>query len=188
LNFALIISAAVIGAYKDFSHEILIVGSLALSTLWLMWLDHTNAIYKLAAYSEIVIARRLRRRHGGVLGWEKFLRDLDEGGTRASQTLYSGTLRRVLRVPKTLSITLYIRILFGGGSVAFIILYSTVFGPSIHTSILTFSRLSLPSVLDGVHALLFAAALCLLVYAGWAERQHRRLIAVISEAIARRTP
>jgi len=169
LNYGLIISAAVIGAYDKIPHEFLIFAALALNALWLMWLDHTNAIYKLAAYSELVIANRLRVRYPKVLGWEGFLREIDAGGTRASRVLYQKVLLEDVRVPKTTTITQYIRLLFGGASVAFLVAH--------------FVEFMRPTPKDKLHVLLLIAAILLFLYALRAEYQHRRLIRTIARAI-----
>jgi hypothetical protein len=105
LNYDLIVIGAVIASYDKIPHEVTIVGAWLSSILWLMWLDHTTAIYKLAAYLEVVLTRRLRQYHANVLGWEYFLRELDAGGNRASQILYGRPLSEALKIPKTAAIT-----------------------------------------------------------------------------------
>jgi len=59
-----------------------LLGGLGLisSLLWLLWLDHTEQIYKLAAYIGTDLRSALVRRCPDALGWEGFLRRLDQGG------------------------------------------------------------------------------------------------------------
>src|SRR5215217_4678149 len=41
------------------------------SFLWLLWIDHTSQIYKIAAYIGLCLAPRLREGTEELLGWEQ---------------------------------------------------------------------------------------------------------------------
>lgn len=88
--------------------------------LWMLWLDQAIQVWKLAAYA----ALRLAPRAGpGVLQWESFLRDLDEGGTDATTLIRPGQPGDVRVVPRlrTRNIGFYISILLGGTPVVLVI-------------------------------------------------------------------
>jgi hypothetical protein len=90
------------------------------SFLWLLWLDHTAQIYKVAAYISLRIAPRLQQGlDHELLGWELFLRRLDSGDGDAVEALYGTAARRSLRrtipVMPTHNIARYTMILFGAG-------------------------------------------------------------------------
>jgi hypothetical protein len=89
----------------------ILVGLAGVSTfLWLFWLDHTEQIYKIAAYIGVNLAPRLRGRHRGALQWEPFLRILDQGGRPAAIAL--GLDRKGIELRKTRNIGLYVMLLF----------------------------------------------------------------------------
>ncbi len=59
------------------------------SFLWLLWIDHSTQILKIAAYIAVELAPRMRQYLGRpVLGWEVFLRRLDSGGEGSATALY----------------------------------------------------------------------------------------------------
>ena len=68
--------------------EALLGMALVTSYLWLLWLDHTQQVFKIAAYVALQLAPRLRSVNRGALGWEGFLRRLDQGGKEAAKVLY----------------------------------------------------------------------------------------------------
>jgi hypothetical protein len=81
--------------------------------LWSLWLDQASQVWKLAAY----IALRLQPRAGpGVLGWESFLRALDEGGSVAQRVVFPNKTGALPSIPRlrTRNIGFYISMLLGG--------------------------------------------------------------------------
>ncbi len=187
LNYELIVIAAIITAYDKVPHEVTILGTWISSLLWLMWLDHTTAIYKLAAYLQVVIARRLRKQHKDVFGWEYFLRELDAGGDRARHVLYEGLHDGLpaaeLRVPRTEAITNYIRLLFGGGALLLMAMFLRETYSSIIGCLSTILQRAWPTVTEGRNTVLFLIGIWLLVKAWRAERRLNRLARVVARAI-----
>ncbi len=70
-------------------HEALLGMALVTSYLWLLWLDHTEQVFKIAAYIGLRLSPRLQRASQDALGWEMFRRRLDRGGSEAIEALYS---------------------------------------------------------------------------------------------------
>src|SRR6266705_1292715 len=70
--------------------------------LWLLWMDHTEAIHKIALYIAHELAPRIQISYAGGLGWEKFLRGLDS------------TDKLTRKGRRKSNIVLYIRLLFCG--------------------------------------------------------------------------
>jgi hypothetical protein len=95
--------------------DVLLGLSAVSSFLWLLWMDHTEQIYKIAAYIAQQLAPRLRARDPECLGWERFLRILDKGGKEAGRLLYGqlGEREDEVRVQPTRNIGTYILLLFG---------------------------------------------------------------------------
>ena len=93
--------------------EVVIGLAAASSFLWLSWLDHVGQIYKIAAYVSLRLSPRLRRQFDGVLGWELFLRELDAGGSQATQALFPGRDDPGLKLAPTVSVNWYTGLLFG---------------------------------------------------------------------------
>jgi hypothetical protein len=96
----------------------------ASSLLWLLWLDHAASVHKIAAYLAIALRRRLRAAAGSdVLGWEAFYRRVDRGGDEAHAALgLAGTT--VARLGETRPVGRYIHVLFGGTSIAALVVYA----------------------------------------------------------------
>jgi hypothetical protein len=96
--------------------------------LWLLWLDHTEQIYKIAAYIGSVLAPRLSAGGESLLGWEHFLRVLDAGGQPAARLLFgsAGSQGRGVEVHPTRQIGSYIFVLLGGSPIILLVLYSLV--------------------------------------------------------------
>jgi len=61
---------------KDFP-DVVVALAMVSSFLWLLWIDHTSQIYKIAASIGLRLAPRLRERNLELLGWEHFMRTLD---------------------------------------------------------------------------------------------------------------
>lgn len=106
-----------------------LLGLAALSSfLWLLWLDHTEQIYKIASYIGLRLSPRLCREGEDLLGWEKFLRMVDRGGGEAAKALYGGPAPEELvsriRIRPTRYITFYIMILFGLSPLVFLMAYT----------------------------------------------------------------
>src|SRR6266481_5511058 len=53
---------------KDYPDVVLALAALS-SFLWLLWIDHTSQIYKIAAYIGLKLAPRLRSGNSELLGW-----------------------------------------------------------------------------------------------------------------------
>ncbi|BAY77633.1 hypothetical protein NIES25_41000 [Nostoc linckia NIES-25] len=83
------------------------------SFLWLLWIDHTSQIYKIAAYIGLCLAPQLSEGNEQLLGWEHFMRTLDQGNHKAGEVLF-GDSSKNLKVLKTEVIGRFISILFGG--------------------------------------------------------------------------
>lgn len=73
----------------DKSTYILPVLAVISSFLWLLWIDHSTQILKIAAYISIDLAPRMSQCLGRpVLGWEIFLRRINSGDERSATALY----------------------------------------------------------------------------------------------------
>jgi hypothetical protein len=91
------------------------------SFLWLLWIDHTSQIYKIAAYIGLRLAPRLREgteETEKLLDWEKFMRTLDQGGQTAATALFGSSLPNGVRPEKvrmlrTETIAHFVSLLFG---------------------------------------------------------------------------
>lgn len=84
---------------------------------WLLWLDHAAQIFKIACYIAIRLAPRLQCGQQGTLGWEHFLRRLDDG------KLAEITGTSIGRAHPTKAAFTYTEILLGGSAGALIIVY-----------------------------------------------------------------
>ncbi len=78
LGLALGTGLTVVSAY----HEVLLGMAVVTSFLWVLYLDHTESIFKAAAYIVFVLSSRLQDVSSGALGWEIFRRRLE--GTKAT--------------------------------------------------------------------------------------------------------
>lgn len=72
------------------------------SVLWLLWIDQASQVWKIAYYIAQHLAPELQKAAPGALGWERFLRQFDQGG-RAGRAV-------------TANINLYMTLVFGGVS------------------------------------------------------------------------
>jgi len=182
MNYELALVAAVIASYDKIPHEASAVAACVSSLFWLMWIDHTSQIYKLAAYIELVLAHRVRQRHPGALGWERFLRDLDAGGAKAAAVLYGNAAGRDIRVPATSGIGRYISLLFGGSSIVLLTLFISEFG----SRMLRAARSGQGAALAEIELLRIGLALAagaLFVYAIIKNAQLRALMRAVSDAV-----
>jgi hypothetical protein len=55
--------------------------------LWVLWLDNTEGVFKIGTYIGLVLAPRLNQGGAGLMGWERFRRTLESGGSRAARLL-----------------------------------------------------------------------------------------------------
>jgi hypothetical protein len=107
---ALGVGLASAGSFPD-----VIVGLAVVSAfLWMLWVDHAGQIWKIAAYTGIDLAARVRKEHPDAMGWEPFLRQLDKGGNDARRVLRLPPGAGSLAMPKTSNVGLYISLIFGG--------------------------------------------------------------------------
>lgn len=83
------------------------------SFLWLLWIDHTSQIYKIAAYIGLYLAPRLREGDAELLGWEHFLRNIDQGGQEATIALFGHSSAGKVKPLRTDTIGIFISLLFG---------------------------------------------------------------------------
>jgi hypothetical protein len=90
------------------------------SFLWLLWIDHTSQIYKIAAYIGLRLAPRLREGEAELLGWEHFLRTLDQGGQKTAIALGRSSSERV-KLLRTETIGRFISLLFGASPLLLIV-------------------------------------------------------------------
>lgn len=95
-------------------HADVVIALAAVSAfLWLLWIDHTSQVYKIAAYIGLQLAPRLSGLGQGVLGWERFMRILDKGGRHAGDLLFPGASQSQVPVLRAASIGWFISLLFG---------------------------------------------------------------------------
>lgn len=97
---------------KDFPDVVLGLATVS-SFLWLLWIDHTSQIYKIAAYISLRLAPRLREGNRELLGWERFLRDLDQENQAAARVLFGPATTKNVSLLRTEQIGLFIALLFG---------------------------------------------------------------------------
>lgn len=84
------------------------------SFLWLLWMDQTASIYKIAAYLAIEMAPRLESSSGRrALRWEKFLRSVEAGGQEAANALFRGSPPPSSSVVRHIRADWYVPLLFG---------------------------------------------------------------------------
>lgn len=183
LNYHLLIVGAIISAYDKLPHEIAVVGAFTSNVFWLMWLDHTSQIYKLAAYIELRIAPRLRRGHPNAMSWERFMRNLDEGGATASYALFGERKGGDLDIPKTEGIAKYIYMLFGGVSLLLLAVFVVEFRASFVQVISDILQPALPDYLDVIRLLGGLLALALFAYGSVKNRQLTTTARLIKSAI-----
>ena len=88
-----------------------LIGLAAVSSfLWLLWLDHAEQVQKVAAYIALRLRPRLAVGSDRVLGWETYMRQLDQEP----------------RMPHTQAVSNYIAGLFAGGPVVLLTIYGLV--------------------------------------------------------------
>jgi hypothetical protein len=187
LNYDLVIIGAVLSAYDKLPHEVTAVVSCISCVFWLMWLDHTSQIYKLAAYVELALAPRLRSMYPDVLKWEYFLRELDSGGERAEKVLYGAASSKKTVIPQTGTISRYISILFGGSAIALLVVFLNDFYASILNCFSSVTKLDRPASLDALHLGLAIAAIVLLIYAYSKNNSLKRFINTVGDAVKQRS-
>jgi hypothetical protein len=105
---------------KDFPDVVLGLATVS-SFLWLLWIDHTSQIYKVAAYISLRLAPRLRAGNPELLGWERFLRALDQEDQAAAKVLFGQATTKNVSLLRTEQIGLFIALLFGLSPILLII-------------------------------------------------------------------
>jgi hypothetical protein len=83
------------------------------SFLWLLWIDHTSQIYKIAAYIGLRLAPRLREGDEELLNWEHFMRNIDQNGQKAEEALFGCSSSHNVKMLRTEVIGRFISMLFG---------------------------------------------------------------------------
>jgi hypothetical protein len=84
------------------------------SFLWLLWIDHSLQVLKIAAYLAVDLGSRMSEHTGrAVLGWEGFLRRLNSGGQESAQALYRGSPPSGTKIVRALPVDWYSPLLFG---------------------------------------------------------------------------
>jgi hypothetical protein len=107
--------------------EVFIAAASAVNFLWLLWLDHTEQIYKAATYIGAELAPRLTLDASQpLLGWEKFLRRLDARGRGTDGHLLADTRFAEAKVRPTQYIAAFIMMLFGASPAVLILGYGVV--------------------------------------------------------------
>jgi hypothetical protein len=64
--------------------------TLVASCFWLLWLDHSAQVFKIAYYIAIRLAPRLQCGRDEILGWERFIRRLDNGTLQGAERIPTG--------------------------------------------------------------------------------------------------
>jgi hypothetical protein len=103
-------------------HDVLLGLPVLGSFLWLLWMDHTQQIYKIGLYIAQDLAPRIRQSHPNSFGWEKFFRVLDKGGPGGAEAGQGSGLK----VRHTVNVFRYIAFLFGWTSPVFLALYGFI--------------------------------------------------------------
>jgi hypothetical protein len=154
VSYQLTALGAGIAVFDKFPDVLLGLAAIS-SFLWLLWIDHTSQIYKIATYIALRLAPRLDGKRTGSLGWERFLRELDTGGKSAAQVLYERTPVKAVDISRTQSVGSYITLLFGGSTPVLIGIYiATQFGHLTGAGMGNYVRVA--AVLAGTGIWLFA--------------------------------
>jgi len=105
----------------------ILAGLAAISSfLWLLWLDHSGQILKIAAYLALELAPRMSTQLGRpVLVWEVFLRRLNAGGTAAAGALHGRAPLMSRSIVRPLRAEWYSPLLFGAAPPLLLSLYVT---------------------------------------------------------------
>lgn len=108
----------------DKSTHVLAVLAVISSFLWLLWIDHSTQILKIAAYISIDLAPRMNQCLGRpVLGWESFLRRINSGGGRSATALYGASPPPRVAIVRPLRSEWYTPLLFGAAPPLLFALY-----------------------------------------------------------------
>jgi hypothetical protein len=93
--------------------------------LWLFWVDHAGAVYKLASYIALELAPKLSTGAGEpVLAWEHFLRRINKNRETARAALYGpDATDQPAYIQSTTAADRYTMLLFGGSPPIFIVGY-----------------------------------------------------------------
>jgi hypothetical protein len=171
-----------------------LLGLAAISSfLWLLWLDHTVQVYKIASYIVKKLAKRLQGQYSGALGWEQYLRQLDRGGAGATRLLFGDNKENQKDIqyttfPQTRSVGRYIMFLFGTTAPILIIIYLfvNVTKPFLILLQVILFKYNAPTVIDTLAILrCFGAGLviCLWVYAIYQYRYFSSTVIAIDRAL-----
>src|SRR5262249_14367241 len=108
---ALGLGFSVIATFPDVVFGLAIISCI----LWMLYIDHSAQVQKIAAYIGLKLAPRLRATNSESLGWEAFMRTLDAGGeaTREALGLPRGAQVSVYR---SAAIRQAMNTLFGGAA------------------------------------------------------------------------
>jgi hypothetical protein len=101
-----------------------LLGAAVIATFfWLIWLDHTGQVLKLAGYIGTKLVPRLQHLGKEVLGWERFMRHLDAGGKDAALALYGPESNVTPKVVSARATRVYVGIIFGSSAPVLVIMY-----------------------------------------------------------------
>jgi hypothetical protein len=110
---ALAAGIAVLDRYPD-----AILGlTLVANCFWLLWLDHSAQVFKIAYYIAIRLAPRLQCGHDEILGWEYFVRKFDRGTLPEIESIPAG------RFHPTRTAFIYTELLLGGSAGSLALIY-----------------------------------------------------------------
>ncbi len=93
--------------------DIVVALAAVASFLWLLWIDQSSQIYKIAAYIGLYLAPRLSEGDTELLGWEHFLRTFDQGGQKATIALFGRSPSGQVKPLQTNTIGRFISLFFG---------------------------------------------------------------------------
>lgn len=139
--------------------------------LWILWLDYSSQIHKIAAYISLRLKPRLEAAGSDGLGWEDFYRRVDEGGATAAAALglpagKKVTLKRVAHISR------YMMVLFALTPIILLAVYLVRF------------EWDTADTLGGIGRLVAAALVAIFIAVGFQKsRQYADLVATVSEAI-----
>jgi hypothetical protein len=112
VGLQLTVLAAGLAVTNNFPDIVVALAALS-SLLWLLWIDHSSQIFKIAAYIGLCLAPRLREGDAELLGWEHFVRIIDQGGQEATKALFGPSSSKRFKPLRTAAISRFIFLLFG---------------------------------------------------------------------------
>jgi hypothetical protein len=125
--YAMTAVAAGLAVFERFPEALLGVAAVV-NFFWLMWLDHTGQVFKMAAYISLRLAPLIGKGEHGLLRWEHFMRELDAGGESFRVAVYGTRTpsKKKFNVLKTRATSAYLFMIFGIGTPALILCYFLV--------------------------------------------------------------